>query len=90
MRSMPTAARIAIATLYLRHRDTRRQATRSRRTLGRDSVVTDMHRDKATATWNDLQAVRANVHADLDGHRKPLAAREFMKLVARRGQAMPA
>jgi hypothetical protein len=90
MRTMPTAGRIAIATLYLRHRDARSQAARSRRQFGRTSIVTDMHRDKADATWNDLQAVRANVLAEVDGHRRPLDARDFLGLVARRAQAIAA
>lgn len=86
MRTMPTAGRIAIATLYLLHRDARRQAAKSRGQLGRDSVVTDMHRDKADAVWNTLQAVRANVVADVEGHRRSMPARDFLKAAAQRGR----
>jgi len=85
---MPTSARIAIATLYLRYRDARRQAQQARARLGRDSVVTDMRQDQSLAVWNDLVSVKTNVYAEIDGHRTPTDPKTFLSLVARRGAAL--
>lgn len=81
MRHLPATTRIAIATLYIRTRDARRLTMTTRLNQGIGSIPANDAKAAEIATWNALQAVLANVHAD----RSTLPTSEFVRLVGRRG-----
>lgn len=86
MRTLPRAARVAIAALYLRHRDARRQEARLRLALPPESpaVMNAMH--TVIDASNALIAVRATVIEQGDGPHH--TTHEFMRLVALHGRAL--
>ena len=86
MRSLPHTTRVALATLFLRHRDTRRRVREAIDTHGADSHLADVARIEETTTWNAYVAANRNVFdAPADGSPRT-DAHEFMRMVALRGK----
>lgn len=86
MRDLPRPARVAIAALYLRHRDARRHEARLRLALPPESPAVMNAMNTAIDASNALIAVRATVLEQADGPHHP--THEFMRVVALRGKAL--
>ena len=84
MRSLPTPARIALATVVLRYRNACREHKRAAETMGDGNVVTMCAEARRTELWNTLQAMRTNLHDEQKGDRVSVGKpREFLRYVAK-------
>lgn len=83
MRSLPTPARIAIATLIIRYRSARRDHARLAETMGDRSPSTNAADARRNELWNTLQAIRTNLFDEQMGERVSVGdAHAFMRYVA--------
>jgi hypothetical protein len=83
MRTLPTPARIAIATLIIRYRNARRVHARASETLGDRNVVTVGAEASLLELWNTLQALKRNLYDEQAGERVSVGdPREFLRYVA--------
>jgi hypothetical protein len=83
MRSLPTPARIAIATIVIRYRNARRDHARASETLGDRNVVTIAAEATVLELWNTLQAMKRNLYDEQADDRVSVGdAHEFMRYVA--------
>jgi hypothetical protein len=83
MRSLPTPARIAIATLIIRYRAARRDHARLAETLGDRSPATNAADARCVEVWNSLHSLRRNLFDEQMGERVSVGdAHAFMRYVA--------
>lgn len=83
MRSLPTSARISIATVVIRYRNARREHTRAAETLGDNNVVTICADARRNELWNTLQAMKTNLYDEQADERVSVGdAHEFLRYVA--------
>jgi hypothetical protein len=85
VRSLPTHARIAIATLIIRYRDARREHARASETLGDHNIVTVGAEARRNELWNTLQAMKTNLYDEQAGDRVSVGGpHDFLRYVAMR------
>ena len=88
MRNIPTPARVAIATLYLRLRDARRHAADAADAAGGYSGRAYRSADAEQLTLhNALMAAKANVARSMQPNLRP-SAKEFLAMVQKRGERL--
>lgn len=86
MRTMPRTTRVAIATMFLRHRDMRRRHRECLATHGVESPATRAASVEEVSTWNALQSVISNVHETHPDGSPRMDAHEMMRVAALRGR----
>lgn len=83
MRTQPEALRLAVATLYIRVRDTRRRRDTLLADLGAESHAYLAADAAATEAWNGFLSVQTSIYNQRLRHETP---KSMLNMVARRSQ----